>query len=94
MFYANRSNQVSDSAEDWRTWKMWSLEQEDFKRYKSKVFNEIDCYNSEIEEDHKNKNRTIEIHNAQVREKLKTPSIIRKIEKHFKKLRINKKKII
>ena len=85
IFYANRSNQVSNSAEDWRTWKMWALEQEEFKIFKSNVINEIENYNSKILKKENAHIKEIVKHNKKAKQKWGESSTIKKIEEALEK---------
>ena len=84
ILYSNRSKQVSDSAEDWRTWKMWALERKEFAQFKSKVINEVESYNLKVREKLNKEIEKIERYNTNIKQKLSESSTIKKIDEALK----------
>ena len=48
LFYLNRSNQISKSAEEWGTWKRWALDHKNFDQYKDEVIQSIHINNEKL----------------------------------------------
>lgn len=48
IFAANRSNQISDAAEDWGNWKRWAIDHPDFEEFKSNIILETKKYNKRL----------------------------------------------
>ena len=87
LFFNNRSSQVSDSAEDWRHWKMWALDREEFKQFKLDLLSQIKIYNKKIREDANKNKRNIEKENELIRTKLNDASIMHKVHNALRKYR-------
>ena len=90
LFYASRSNQVSQSAQDWQTWKRWALDHKNFDQYKDEVIQSININNEnaikEVEESIRraelhNKNAIKEVEESIRRAELHNENLVKKLQK-------------
>jgi len=84
LFYASRSNQVSQSAQDWQTWKRWALDHKNFDKYKDEVIQNIISHNENAIKEVEALIRKAELHNKNAIKEVEES--IRKAELHNEKL--------
>lgn len=90
LFYASRSNQVSQSAQDWQTWKRWAIDHKNFDKYKDDVIQGIISHNEnaikDVEESIRkaelnNKNAIKEVEQSIRKAELHNENLVRKLQK-------------
>lgn len=84
LFYASRSNQVSQSAQDWQTWKRWALDHKNFDKYKDDVIQSIISHNENAIKDVEESIRKAELHNKNAIKEIEESN--RKAELHNENL--------
>ena len=85
IFFANRSNQIRSSAQEWNTWKRWALDHNDFEEYKNQFLKTVDIHNEKINKEEEKLIREAELHNQKVYKE--EEELIKEAELHNKKIK-------
>ena len=84
IFFANRSNQIRSSAQEWNTWKRWALDHNDFEEYKKQFLKTVDIHNAKIKKEEEELIREATLNNQKVY--TEEEKLIREAEFHNKKI--------
>lgn len=88
LFFANRSNQINNAAQDWNTWKRWTLDHKDFEQFNQQIIQAVEQYNKQIIYEIENKINQVERNNRKV-----TLALEESIAKEFISKLIEKERI-
>ena len=93
IFYANRSNQIRSSAQEWNIWKRWALDHDDFEEYKKQFLKTVDIHNEKIKKEEEKLIRKAKLHNKKIKQLLNQPKVKVYISRLIFKENLKKKRL-